>query len=150
MSTSTRTRFLADHEQLELLLRELIAAFETGDRDVAREVYRKFDVALAEHLAIEEEQLFPELSTTEPGEVTQLRTEHAAIRRRLDELGIGVDLHLTRLPAIRALVDDLHAHALREDRLLYPWADRVLSEHARAQLGSQFVHGRSPAPPVPR
>lgn len=148
---SIRQRLLADHEQLEELLGELIAAFETGDREIARDTYRRFEPRLSEHFGVEEQLLFPELAARDPSEVEELRAEHQAIRKRLDELGIGVDLHLTRLPAIRELVADLHRHAAREDGLLYRWADQAFSDPARWQaVESRFTHGRSPVAPVPR
>lgn len=146
MAPTNHQRLLADHEQLEILLGELIAAFETGDRDLARETYRRFEGQLVEHIAMEEQLLFPELAASQPREVDELRAEHRAIGARLDELGIGVDLHNTRLSTIRALVADLHAHAAREDRMLYAWSDRVFSDPTRhARLENFFTHGRSPA-----
>jgi hemerythrin-like domain-containing protein len=149
MTPSPRSRFLADHEQLEVLLSALIAAFETGDRDIARETYRRFERELSEHLELEEQQLFPELEQSDPREVEDLRAEHRAIRARLDDLGIGVELHYTRLPQIRDLVEILHAHAAREDKVLYAWADRVFSDPTHASnLENFFTHGRSPAAPV--
>lgn len=151
MMAPLRHQFLADHEQLEALLGELITAFETGDHEIARDTFRRFEKLLLAHLEIEERQLLPELAATHAREVADLRDEHRAIRTRVEELAVGVELHQVRLSAIRTLVDDLHHHAAREDRLLYRWADRVFSEPARrAELESMFTRGRSPAPPVPQ
>lgn len=151
MTASLRPHFLADHEQLETLLGELIAAFETGDHGIARETFRRFEKLLLEHLEIEERQLFPELAATNVAEIADLRDEHRAIRTRVEELAVGVELHQVRLSAIRTLVDNLHHHAAREDRLLYRWADGVFSEPARrSQVEAMFTHGKSPAPPVPQ
>jgi len=146
---SISSHLRADHEQLDLWLRNLVTAFKTGDRDAATEAYEKFERHLAEHLRLEEEVLFPELVLTDPKEVEALRGEHAAIRARVFELGIGVDLHQTRLPAIEELAITLRRHAAREDAMLYEWADRVFSnpEHWHAR-DTFFTHGRSPAPPV--
>lgn len=151
MMAPLRPQFLADHEQLEVLLGELIAAFETGDHGIARETFGRFEKLLLEHLEIEERELFPELASTNTAEVADLRDEHRAIRIRLEELAVGVELHQVRLSAIRTLVDNLHYHAAREDRLLYRWAEGVFSEPARrAHLETMLTRGRSPAPPVPR
>jgi len=148
-STSIRSHMRADHEQLAVWLEELLAAFESGDREAAAEAYGKFESRLAEHLALEEDMLFPELERSEPEEVAALRNEHTEIRAKLFELGVGVDLHLTRLPAIKALAAMLRTHAAREDGMLYEWADRVFSDPERwLQLDTYFTHGRSPAPPV--
>ena len=148
-ATSIRSHMRADHEQLAVWLEDLIAAYKTGDRDAAAEAYGKFEKRLAEHLALEEDVLFPELERSEPEEVAALRDEHTAIRSKLFELGVGVDLHVTRLSAIESLVTTLRTHAAREDGMLYEWADRVFSDPERwIQLDSYFTHGRSPAPPV--
>jgi len=70
--------------------------------------------------------------------------EHRALRKRLDELGIGVDVHQTNIGAIRELAAKLRRHAEREDALLYRWADRELDawkftatlDRARIEVGA--------------
>ncbi|HEU0032555.1 MAG TPA: hemerythrin domain-containing protein [Kofleriaceae bacterium] len=129
--TGIHSRLLLDHAELEGFLERLIAAFRTGDRDAAREAYREVETRLTAHIAMEEELLFPDFEKTEPGETHELTLEHAAIRARLEELAIGVDLHATRLPAIEELAQMLRKHGQRENELLYRWADRVYSDETR-------------------
>jgi hemerythrin-like domain-containing protein len=144
-----QTRLVADHEELDLLLERLIAAYETNDREIAACAYRDFEEALSAHFEAEERLLFPDFAHQEPEETNRLREDHRRIRARVEELGIGVDLHATRVGAIRELAQSLRAHAARENTLLYRWADRAFSDPAaRARLGTGFVHGRSPVAPV--
>jgi hemerythrin len=140
----------ADHDEIERLLANLIDAFETGDRDIAAAAYRDVERHLSAHFAIEDDVLLPELSRAYPDEARALAEEHQAIRLKVDELGIGVDLHATRAPAIRELVDMLRAHAHREDSLLYRWVDHAADEPAlRARIENALMpRGRSPAPPT--
>jgi hypothetical protein len=60
--------------------------------------------------------------------------EHEEIRARLLELGTGVDLHIVKLDAARAFVDELRAHAEHEEKVLYHWADEHLDEAERASF----------------
>lgn len=136
-----------DHDDLDGLLQRLIAAFQTGDWDVARTTYAQFETQLTTHLRVEEELLFPDFEKVEPVETALLKDEHARIRARLFELGVGVDLHQTRLPAIEELAQSLRQHADRENKLLYRWADRFYSDTSRFE--NFFTHGRSPERAVP-
>ncbi len=123
-----RDSLLEQHEEIDRSLAALVTAYETGDHGVARQEFREFDARLSAHLAFEEERLLPSFAAFDPGEAERIAAEHRAIRVAIDELGVGADLHLTRLPAIRALADMLRAHARREDSLFYRWAQ----EHAPA------------------
>jgi len=138
-----------EHEELDVLLEELIAAYETNERELAERAYAKFERMLSAHLDAEEQLLFPDFARSEPGETNRLREDHRRIRARVEELGIGVDLHATRIGAIRELVQTLRAHAAQENALLYRWADRVFSHPAeRARFTSFFAGERSPVAPV--
>jgi len=146
LTPSLHARLVIDHQELEVLLDELTRAFATGDRDVAAAAYRGFERRLTEHFGFEEDQLFAEFATVNPFEVSELRAEHRAIRARVEELAIGVDLHQTRLPAIQDLARMLREHAEREDRVLYRWADRIAADPARrSRLEEVLAHGSSPA-----
>ncbi len=120
---SLRDNLLRDHEEINLGLDRLLEAFGTGDHGVARDAFREFDTKLSAHLAYEEKVLLPEFTELHPGEAAQLVDEHGVIRAMVDELSVGTDLHVTRLPAIRKLAEVLLAHARREDALFYRWLD---------------------------
>ena len=146
LTPSLHVHLANDHQELEVLLEQLTSAFATGDRDVAAAAYRSFERRLTEHFDFEEEQLFAEFATVNPVEVSDLRAEHRAIRARVEELAIGVDLHQTRLAAIQELARMLREHAEREDRVLYPWADRIATDpQRRSRLEQVLAHGSSSA-----
>jgi hypothetical protein len=137
--TTNRERLLLEHEHINHALDQLIAAYETGDHDIARVAFATFDRTLAAHLRMEDDRLLPRFAVLDPAEAETLRAEHRSIRAAIDELGVGTDLHLTRLSAIRQLAALLRIHAHREDSFLYRWADsqpwmaspeRPLTDHA--------------------
>ena len=142
-----KARMISDHDDLDAFLDQLIAAYETGDRGAAASAYQELEARLKAHFAMEEELLFPEFARGEPREADELRAEHAAIRASLDELGVGVDLHQTRLPAMRELAGRLRGHAARENEAVYRWADRAFSDPARRAIFERaFTHGHRAAP----
>lgn len=128
-----------DHERLEALFAKLIDEFRGGDRDDLRATWARFETGLLAHFAAEERYLLPLFARVDPGEASALLAEHALYRRKLDELGVGVDLHAVRLDVAQELVNALREHAGREDRLLYRWAeqnvDRSSQELIERELG---------------
>ena len=122
-AASLRESLLRDHDEIDRALAALVHAYETGNHQIAREAFREFDARLAKHFAFEDEYLLPAFSKFDPVEAQAIGDEHRAIRTHVDELGIGTDLHLTRLPAIETLAQRLRAHARREDLALYRWVD---------------------------
>lgn len=144
---SVHAQLLKDHDDLDLLLARLTNAFRTDDWELASATYASFEARLTPHLRAEEELLFPDFEKFEPQETAELRETHRLIRNRVFELGVGVDLHQTRLTAIEELGALLRAHAERENQLLYRWADSGYADSSRFE--TFFTHGRSPAPPVP-
>jgi hemerythrin superfamily protein len=115
-----------DHARLDRLYAELLDAYHEEKWSLVDEAWGPFESGLRAHMAAEETHVFPGLDELEPGEVAALRVEHAELRKLLGELGVAVELHAVRENVARALVDRLHAHAAREDRIVYRWADEKL------------------------
>lgn len=135
---------------MDASLSELIAAYESGDREIAASAFDRTEQEVRAHLAVEDQHLLPELARVDPSGANRLRGEHAALRGLLEELAVGVQLHQVRIGAIRELARRLRSHAEREDAVLYRWADRWFSDPLRRPLlAALFGHGRSPAPPEP-
>ncbi len=109
------------HRRLDALLDELRATARADDPRALCACWSRFAGELAAHLAAEEEHLIPAFAIAQPDEARALLREHAEIRKLVDELGVGVDLHLLRVPTFDRLVERLRAHARREDALFYPW-----------------------------
>ncbi len=133
-STKIREQLLSDHKRLERLFDSLIAAFEADDREGVCATWTKFDSELLAHIDVEERYLIPALLRTNEVEARAMLKEHELIRKRLLELGTCVDLHAVRAETARAFIDELRAHAHREDQMLYAWADEHVPESERASL----------------
>jgi iron-sulfur cluster repair protein YtfE (RIC family) len=128
---SVRQRMIAEHVHLAELCNRVISTFAEGDREACDASFRQLETELETHLSFEDRELLPRLAEEQPAQAAALADAHKAIRARLTELGIGVDLHATRCSAVRALVGDLGEHAHREGELLYDWADRNVDEPTR-------------------
>lgn len=150
MRTSTayqvRDALLKDHERLERVLEQVLAAFEANDREGVATSWTRFDAQLLAHLAAEERHLIPALFRVNQRDARSLLEEHRHIRARLTELGAGVDLHIVRLAAARAFIEELRAHARHEDSLLYRWADENVADSDRMEL-LQAIGSTTGTPP---
>lgn len=135
-SADLRVTLREDHERLDKLFADLLAAFRADAREDAARLWNEFDMGLRHHMEIEERHIFPAFSNVNAPEAAALLGEHERIRARLLELGIGVDLHLTRDYQVEEFVRDLRFHAAREDALMYQWAQRELHTDVRSNLRS--------------
>jgi len=124
-------RMLDEHVHLATLCSEAIAAFEDGDREACDAAYRTLERELEAHLAFEDRELIPALARFNAAEAATLAEDHRRLRARVTELGVGVDLHATRVAAVRGLVIDLGEHARREGALLYRWVDEAFDTPTR-------------------
>jgi hemerythrin superfamily protein len=140
--TSPAILLAHDHLRLERLFTELREAFEADARDDVQALWTELDTDLRAHLEAEERHALPRFAELHPDEAATLRAEHDAIRTKLDELDVMVDLHTLRADAAGDFLDLLRAHAAREEKLLYRWVEEkaaTAAEHlldgARARLG---------------
>jgi len=108
-----------DHERLAILFGELESAVEGANRPTVQAVFTEFESSVLAHFEAEERWLFPALELRHRKEVTDLRREHAHIRRLISDLGIRADLGILRKDVADELVRDLRAHAAREDADIY-------------------------------
>lgn len=131
---SIREHFLDDHRRLERIFEGLLDAFECGSREELSELWTRFESSLERHMVAEEKWMLPAFARENHDEAERIKAEHADIRRRLTEIGVGVDLHIIRLPVAKAFVDSLRAHAARENELLYKWIDDVMSVEERRSI----------------
>jgi hemerythrin-like domain-containing protein len=110
------------HEELERRIAVLLTKADGGDSHDLWEEWCRFEHELLRHLDLEEREVFPRFRREHAEATAALLEEHSGLRRDLLALGIRADLHSLRADAVRAFVDQLHAHAVREEQLLYPWA----------------------------
>ncbi|HET6372674.1 MAG TPA: hemerythrin domain-containing protein [Candidatus Polarisedimenticolia bacterium] len=137
----------ADHRRLDGLMGSCKAMAEAGDLKGAGRVFAEFRLGLMRHIKIEEGLLFPEFETAsglsrEGGPTGVMRHEHAEIIRLL---GLVQDLFDLERPAadeferLRAsLVALLHEHNMKEERILYPMTDRMVSPPQLKELCRQM------------
>jgi iron-sulfur cluster repair protein YtfE (RIC family) len=112
------------HHQLDERLATLIYDARTGDERPLRACFASLETDLRRHMDEEERELLPAFAAEYPVEAAAIRAEHEEIRRLLADLGVGLDLRLFRLETAEALALQLRAHAMREEALMYPWAQR--------------------------
>ena len=124
------------HRGLEQAFRAVVArAKSEADPATSRAAWDAFERELLKHMEVEENDLFPLFGRVHPEEARALQAEHDVVRERLFELGLALDLRRLGTPAIDEFAARLRAHALREDLVLYPWAERHLSQDAWHTLG---------------
>jgi hemerythrin-like domain-containing protein len=124
--TLVRHRLLDDHARLLRGFEEVLARLRADDRDQTRVAWARFESSLLWHLEAEEHRLLPAFGKVHAEEAAVLYADHAQFRRRIDELGIAVDLHTIRADEAAELVETLDAHSRREDRGMYAWAEASL------------------------
>jgi iron-sulfur cluster repair protein YtfE (RIC family) len=120
-----------------------LAAGESQPEPLTRAMH-----ALRRHIYLEEQFLFPPLR--EAGLVAPVLVmlrEHGQIWKTLDAL----ELELTRgtvsasmLKVCRDLTVQLQHHNLKEEKILYPQADQVLTASANAELRAFLDFGKLP------
>lgn len=139
-----RQILLDDHARLERLFERVVSTFRGGDREQVGRVWTEFDNALTAHLEAEEKHLVPVFEQVDPAGAAAVLKEHEHFRSKLAELGVGVDLHWVGTDVARAFVDELRAHAQREDAALYRWAERSLDAEAQRAVKARLSSvGRS-------
>jgi iron-sulfur cluster repair protein YtfE (RIC family) len=101
------------------------------DWDSARSLFDRFQAAMARHLAMEEDVLFPAFESrtgmsTGPTEV--MRMEHAQMRDLLQAMAnaIAAGNQNRYLGLSETLNMLMQQHNLKEENMLYPMSDRVL------------------------
>ena len=118
---------LADHWRLENLFARLLEAFAMDAREDTQGLWTELECSLEGHFELEERHLFPQFAKVFPAETDALKAEHRLIRDQLAALGVGVDLKMVREAVARDFIGALRAHASREDKLLYRWAEESAS-----------------------
>lgn len=134
------TEFLtADHRSCDALFAQAENAASDGDLAAARAAYAAFEAALAWHLSIEENVLFPEFearSGIAGGPTAVMRMEHAQMRALLPQLRQALesaepDTFLGGAETLHILIQQ---HNMKEEQMLYPLCDRALADRAQALL----------------
>jgi hemerythrin superfamily protein len=113
-----------DHAHLEILFDAMVREARCDDPPALRARWARFEAELTDHLNLEESQILPAFATEYPGEARAILEEHGRIRSLLNDLGVELELHCLRSERVSTFIDYLREHAHREEKLLYPWANR--------------------------
>ena len=138
-----------EHQEIDAGLGAFVDGLDNGEL-LGAEFNRAAD-ALRRHIYLEEEFLFPPLRAAGmlPPVLVMLR-EHGAIWRTLQglelEVGPGTAAGTARDRSVvaRELLALLASHNAKEEPIIYPQGDAVLSDQAKAELHEFIDNGRMP------
>ncbi len=130
--------FEQDHDRLDALF----TTFQEQKRqDVAKakEAFAAFKFGLQRHIVWEEDVLFPKWEENsgmaEGGPTQVMRTEHRIIGDCLEAIHRKVQAQDPESDRDeQLLLDILKSHNMKEERILYPSIDQVISDQERAEL----------------
>lgn len=131
-----------DHLELDALLRCLAEDARAPECGAPlQSTWCQFEARLLGHMDAEESYLLPLIEGSHPAEVQRIRVEHVRIRQLVSELGVAIELHAARQPAIEALVKLLHDHAKREHLIVYELAGQRASTIVQNRITSMLRAG---------
>ena len=130
--------FEADHDRLDLLLKNFIA-LKDENFAIAKPFFKTFLQGLKRHIVWEEDVLFPafELKTgiRDAGPTAVMRFEHREIGQALEALHDKVRRADAACEAETSrLIELLGAHNQKEEQVLYPSLDSQLDEGEAAEI----------------
>jgi hypothetical protein len=120
--TQLQTRLAKDHAEIHALLECLAQDVDAPPCGALAATWAELEARLLRHMDTEELYLLPLLEASHPAEVEHTRADHARIRELVAELGVAIELHTVRKPAVMQLVELLQRHAAHEDAALYDLA----------------------------
>ena len=129
---STILEFMGgDHRSCDDLFASAEEAVAKKNWDSARSLFDGFQAAMAHHLAMEEEVLFPAFEARtgmSMGPTQVMRSEHVQMRGLIADMGGAVvesdqDSYLGLSETLNMLMQQ---HNLKEENMLYPMSDQVL------------------------
>lgn len=126
--------FMADHQQLENDLAQLVAELEVADVATKQALWARFADHAKAHLDAEDDHLLPALLRWNKHVARAFVEEHKLIRRRLTEIGSRLGTAKVRVKDLERFLDELRAHARAEERCLYEWADEHLGQATKDEL----------------
>ena len=143
------------HAQHAYIDRELDAVVAAGSASRWPEYRRHFEAlreGLTQHMAFEEEAVFPALEVRAAAAVRGLREDHAQIRRHLETLGAAApeqdpDGCVAELHSLGGL---LRAHHEAETKLDPQYVSRAAPSLARSDRSAMDLRGLQPPEPIVR
>ncbi|WP_018077923.1 hemerythrin domain-containing protein [Thiobacillus denitrificans] len=136
-----------DHRACDDLFASAEAAVAQKNWDNARSLFDRFQAAMAHHLRMEEDVLFPAFETrtgNTMGPTYVMRTEHEQIRALLQDMARAVleADHNAYLGLSETLNMLMQQHNLKEENMLYPMSDQVLAADRETLIRSMDAVAR--------
>lgn len=131
---STILDFLGeDHRACDELFASAEAAVAQENWDSAQSLFERFQTAMARHLAMEEDVLFPSFESRtgmSSGPTQVMRMEHDQMRGLLNDMAhsIASSDQSQFLGLSETLNMLMQQHNLKEENVLYPMADQLLGD----------------------
>ena len=130
--------FEQDHDRLDALF-STFQEQKRKDVSKAKEAFVAFKFGLQRHIVWEEDVLFPKWEENsgmaEGGPTQVMRTEHRMIGDCLEAIHQKVQAQDPESDRDeQRLLDILKSHNMKEERILYPSIDQVISDQERAEL----------------
>ena len=132
--------FQSDHKRLDAIFKSFSDAVHEERFDDAKKAFAEFSLGLKRHIAAEEEVLFPafeeKTGMKDAGPTFVMRMEHKEIKELLDEItaltekGDGAEA-TKRASELTVRLSD---HNMKEEEILYPEADSLLSQAERPKV----------------
>ena len=135
-----------EHHDIDQGLESFVAGLAAGERRT--DALNAAISSLRRHIYLEEEFLFPSLRAGGfVAPVFVMIREHGEIWRSLDALEADVAANTATAATAdvcRTLASQLESHNGKEEQILYPQADRVLTAPASGELGAFMQTGQMP------
>lgn len=136
----TITEYMSiDHKHCDDVFAALERSVSAGQWDTAHASFKEFAEAMQLHLAMEEAVLFPAFeaaSGNSSGPTAVMRSEHQQMRDIIDDLREALEGHDAE--GFSGVADTmnilLQQHNMKEEGILYPMTDRVLSARRETLL----------------
>ncbi len=135
---------IRDHEEMDALLGDAKSALEERDLTRAQRAFAEFRGRMERHLRAEEEHLFPLLDRRSYGDpTTGLLDDHRSVQAELAWLGAALDRDdlTVFLGGYRRLVRLLATHNRKEEGMLCPMLDALLTDEERRELVGRLRGG---------
>jgi len=125
--------FAQDHSDCDARWADVEELLDTGDIDSARPAWHKFDTSMRQHLAMEEDILFPAFDSRSGmgggGPTAMMRMEHQQMRGLLDQIGAAMESGDAgdAMDIGDTLLMLIQQHNVKEEGMLYPMAENMLA-----------------------
>lgn len=127
-----------DHDQLDNYFQEY-KKLKNTDYPQAKECFQNFESGLHRHIQWEEDILFPlfeeKTGMADHGPTAVMREEHKQIKEYLQEINKKVATEDVNTDNEEQLLEDLlGSHNQKEENILYPGIDEVISDSERENV----------------